>query len=96
MPTACVTRPQATATSAVPPNAQPALIENFEEQTWPLFNKRDSDTASNDNTTMEVAARPAPRELPPQPDACIDATLYIKLKTTLEVIFVSDSGEFLL
>ena len=51
---------------------------------------------SNNNTGMDVAARPAMRELPPQPDAYIDATIYIKLKTTLEVIFVSGWGEFIL
>ena len=45
---------------------------------------------------MSVAARPATRELPPQPDAFMDADLYIKLNTTLEVIFVSDWGEFIL
>ena len=45
---------------------------------------------------MAVAARPAIRELPPQPDAFIDAALYIKLKTTLEVIFVSGWEEFML
>ena len=51
---------------------------------------------SNNNTGMDVAARPAMRELPPQPDAYIDATIYIKLKTTLEVIFVLDWEEFIL
>ena len=45
---------------------------------------------------MDVAARPTTRELPPQPDACIYAALYIKLKTTLEVIFASGLGEFIL
>ena len=83
MPTAHVTLPQATATSAVPPNAQHALSENFGKRARRLFNKRAAAEASNDNTTMEVAARPATRELPPQPDTYIDATLYIKLKMTL-------------
>ena len=50
----------------------------------------------NDNTTMAVAARPVTRELITQPDASIDATLYIKLKTTLEVIFVRGWREFIL
>ena len=45
---------------------------------------------------MVVAARPATRELPPQHDSIIDGTLYIKLKTTLEVIFVSGWWEFIL
>ena len=45
---------------------------------------------------MAIAARPVTRELPPQPDAFIDAALYIKLKTTLEAIFVSGWREFML
>ena len=45
---------------------------------------------------MTIAARPATRELPTQPDARIDAALYLKLKTTLEVIFVLGWGEFIL
>ena len=45
---------------------------------------------------MAVAARPATRELPPQLDAFIGAALYIKLKITLRVIFVSVCGEFML
>ena len=96
MPTARVTCSQATATLAVPPHAQPAPSENFGERAWRLFNERDAVAVSNENTAMAVAARPATRELPPQPDACIDATLYIKLKTTLEVIFVLGWGEFIL
>ena len=44
---------------------------------------------------MAVVARAAVREPPPQYDAFIDAALYIKLKTTLEVIFVSGWGEFI-
>ena len=96
MSTARVTRPQATATSAVPPHAQTARIETFGERTRRLFNERDVASASNKNTAMAVAAIPATRELPPQPDACINAALYTKLKTTLEVIFVSVWGEFIL
>ena len=85
MPTARVTRPQATATPAVPPHDQPYPIETSGERERRLFNKRDTAAASNDNTAMAVAARPATRELPPQPNAFIDAALYINLKTTLEV-----------
>ena len=96
MPTARVTHPQATATSAVPTHAQPAPIETFVERARRLFNERDTIAASIDNTTMAVAVRPAVRESPPQPNAFIDAALYIKLKTTLEVIFVSGWGEFIL
>ena len=44
---------------------------------------------------MAVAVRPAVREPAPQPDAFIDAALYIKLKTTLEVIFVLVWGKFI-
>ena len=51
---------------------------------------------SIDNTAMAVAVRPATREIPPQPEDFIDAALYIKLKTTLEVIFVSGWGDFIL
>ena len=83
MPTARVPRPPATATVAVPPNAQPAPSENFDERARRLFNERAPTAASNDNTTMVVAERPATRELPHQPDTCIYATIYIKLKTTL-------------
>ena len=96
MPTARVNRPQATDTSSVPPNAQPPPTKTFRERTRRLFNKRAAAAALRDYTTMAVAARPATREHPPQPDKCIDATLYIKLKTTLEVIFVSGWGEFIL
>ena len=45
---------------------------------------------------MAVVAIPAVREPPSQPDACIDAALYIKLKTNLEVIFLSGWGGFML
>ena len=44
---------------------------------------------------MDVAAEPAPREQSPRPDTNVDVTLYFKLKTTLEVIFVSGWGEFI-
>ena len=42
---------------------------------------------------MDVAAEPEQREHPPRPDTNIDAPLYFKLKTTLEVIFFSGWGE---
>ena len=83
MHTARVTRPQATATSAVSPHDQPAPSETFRERARRLFNEREAVAASIDNTTMAVAVRPAVREPPPQPDAFIDAALYIKLKMTL-------------
>ena len=96
MPNARITRPQSTDTSAVPLIYQPSPIENFGERARRLFNKRDVAAASNDNIIMAVAAIPATIYLPPRPDACIDATINIKLKTTLEVIFVSGWGEFIL
>ena len=95
MPPARVTRPQATGTSAVPPPDQPPPTESFGERARLLFNDRDATATSIDNTAMAVATRPAVREQPPQPDAFIDAALYIKLKTTLEIIFVSGWGEFI-
>ena len=72
----------------VPPNYPPPLVEKFGECARQLFNKRDASDASNNNTATAVAARPTTRELPLQPDTCIDAALYIKLKKTLEIIFV--------
>ena len=58
MPTARVTRPQATATSAVPPHAQPALSETFGERDRRLFNERYATAVSINNTTMAIAVRP--------------------------------------
>ena len=92
MPTARITLPQATSLPDVPPNAPPAASEHFVEWNRRLLNERAAAAALQYNTTMDVAARPATREHPLQPNTCIDATLYIKLKTTLEVIFVSGWG----
>ena len=75
MPTACVNRPQATETSSVLPIAQPPPSENFGELIRSLFNKIAAVAALRDNTTMAVATRTDTREQPPQPDACIDATI---------------------
>ena len=61
MPTARVTRPQATATLATPPHAQPSPTEKFGERDRRLFNKRDATAVSFDNNTMAVAKRPAVR-----------------------------------
>ena len=44
---------------------------------------------------MNISAEPAPREKPSRPDTSTDAVLYHKLKTTLEVMFVSGWGEFI-
>ena len=92
MPTARVTRPQATATSSVPPIAPPVTSEKFGQRTRRIFNKRDAGATSNDNTNTAFTTRPITREQPSQPDACIQATIYIKLMMILEVIFVWDGG----
>ena len=83
MPTARVTRPQAIDTLYVPTKAQPSPSENFGERNRRLFNQRTSASALRNSTTMEVATRPSKREKPPQPDACIDVMLYIKLSMKL-------------
>ena len=44
---------------------------------------------------MAIIVIPAEIKPPPQLDTFIDASLYIKLKTTLEVIFVSGWGDFM-
>ena len=62
MPTASVTRPQATSTSDVPPHTQPAPIETFGERARRLFNERAAAAASINNTDMAVAVRLAVRE----------------------------------
>ena len=95
MPTARITRHQATATPAVSLVAPPAASENYGERVWRLLNETAAATASRDNTLMDVAAEPEQREQPPRLDTNIDAALYYKLKTTLEVIFVSSWGEFI-
>ena len=95
MPIARVTRPQAAATSDAPTPAQSATSETFGERAWRLFNKRDAADVSTGDTTMAVVVRPAEREPPPQHDTFIDTALYIKLKTTLKVIFVSGWEELM-
>ena len=95
MPDARATLPQVTSISSAPPPAQSVPSEIFGEQAQRIFNKRDAAAVSTNDTTMAVVVRPAEREPPPQTDAIIDAALYMKLKTTLEVIFVLGSGEFM-
>ena len=95
MPTARVTHHQATYTSSVPLIAPPSASETFGQRTRRLFDERAAAAASLRDTPMDVAAEPAPREEPPRPDTNTDAALYYKLKTTLEVIFVSGWGEFI-
>ena len=71
MPTARITRHQATATPAVSLIAPPAASENYGQQARRLLNERAAATALRDNTPMDVAAEPAPREQPPRQDANI-------------------------
>ena len=89
MPISRVTCPQASSPSAAPPPDQSVPSETSGEQTWSLFNGRDAAAASTKDTTMAVVVRLDEREPPPQPNTFIDAALYIKLKMTLKVIFVS-------
>ena len=89
MPRARVTRLLTSAPVAAPP-ACPYRPENFGNQTGLLLNERAAAAASTDDTRMVVVEdRPAEAEPPPWPDNFIDAAVYIGLKATLEVIFVS-------
>ena len=94
IPTARVTHHQATATPAVSLPAPPAANENYGQRARRILNERAAAIALRDNTPMDVAAEPVQQEQPPRPDTNIAAPLYFKLKTTLEVIFVSGWGEF--
>ena len=96
MPTARVTRPQATYSSSVPLIAPPNSSENYGQRARRLLDERAAAAALLRNTPMDVAAEPAPREQPPRPDTSTYTVLYHKLKTTLEVIFVSGWGEFII
>ena len=95
MLTARVTRHQATATSDVSLPDPPAANENYGQRARRLFNERAAAAVLLSDTTMDVAAEPDQRDQPPRPDTNIGAPLYFKLKTTLEVIFVSGRGEFI-
>ena len=65
MPTARVTRPQATATPAVSLIAPPAANENYGQRARRILNERAAATALRENTPMDVVVEPAPREQPP-------------------------------
>ena len=95
MPTVRVTRPQAADTSSLPLIAPPNVSESFGERARHLFDERAAAAALRVNNPIDVATEPAPREQPPRTDTSTDAVLYHRLKTTLEVIFVSDWGEFI-
>ena len=93
MPSARVNRPLAAAPAAAPP---PDFPENFGEQPRRLLDERSAAAASTDDTRMDVFEnRTSEAETPPQPDTFVDAAFYIKLKATLEVIFVSKWGVFI-
>ena len=95
MPCARVTTPLAVSNSAASTPAHPTCSKNYGERTWRLLNERDAAAASTNNTNMSVVDRPADTDPPPQPDTFVDADFYIKLKETLEVIFVSGWVEFM-
>ena len=95
MPTARITRLQATSTLDAPPPDQSDSSETFGERAWCLFNERYAAAASTNDTTMAVVVIPYERDPPPQTNAFIDTALYNQLKTTLGVIFVSGWGEFM-
>ena len=90
--------PLATAIEVAPP-ALPALpdrpdrpdhLKNFGEWSWRLLNERAVSATSTDNTRMVIVKDiPAEAEPPPHPDSLEDKAFYIKLRATLEVIFVS-------
>ena len=92
MPTASITYPQATVNPDAPPTPQPAASETFGERARRLFDERAAAADSRDTSTIEVSTRPSTREQHPRPETYIDAVLYLTLKTTLEVIFVSGWG----
>ena len=80
---------------SVPLIAPPNASESFGAQARRLFDERAAAAALLNDTPMDVAAEPAPREKPPRPNTSTDTVMYHKLKTTLEVIFVSGWGEFI-
>ena len=93
MPCVRVTSFLAASTLVAPPPAQPAPSKNYGERTRSLLNERANASASTNVTNMAVVGRLAETEPPPQPDTFVDASLYIKLKATFEVIFFSGWGE---
>ena len=95
MPRAHITRPLESATLDAPPSDHPVPSENFGDRAWHILNKRAAASASTDeNFIVVVENRSAEAELPPQPDTFVDATFYIKLRATLEIIFDSVWGFF--
>ena len=75
------------------PPSRHALPENFGEQTRRLLNERAAAAVQTNNTNMFVVGyRTAEAEPPLQLDHFVGAALYIKLKATLEVVFVLGWG----
>ena len=88
MPSSCVTRPLAAAPVAAPPPARLACPEKFGKQVRRLLDERSAAAASTDDTCMGGGEnRPAEADPPPHPYTFVDASFYIKLKATIEVIF---------
>ena len=89
MISAYVTLPLVASPAADAPPHSPARPENFREQSQHLLDERATTAASFDDTCMVVVKnRPAEAEPPLHPDKFLYDELYIKLKATLEVIFV--------
>ena len=95
LPCVRVNRPLSSSTSTAPPPYQPVSSKNYEERTRRLLNERAAADASTNDTTMAVVKRPDETEPPPHPDTFVDSAFYIKLKATLEVVFVSVWGVFM-
>ena len=89
MNSARVNRPLAADPVAATPPARLASPKNFGERTWRLLNERSAAAASTKDTRIVVVKeRQAEAEPPPQPDTFVDTEFYIKLKATVNVIFV--------
>ena len=88
MPRACVTcLLTVSPAAAAPPHS--SCTENFLERTRRLINERAAIAVSTDENRMDVVEeRPSEAEQPPHTDNFLDEVFYIKLKATLEVIFV--------
>ena len=95
MSSACVTPPLAASPADAPPPDLPDRPENFGDRARRLLYERAAADASTNDTTMAVVKRPDETDPPPHPDTFVDSAFYIKLKATLEVVFVSVWGVFM-
>ena len=76
--------------------ATPACTKNFGKRTHRLLNERATAAASTDDTCKVIVEnRPSKAEPPPHPYNFVVAAFYIKLKATIEIIFVSGWGVFI-